>query len=612
MKFLAAIFATLFLILPTSGMSQAAPAYAPARGLPSFVASQTGAPPESEVRTQEAQAKTLLLKLYMTSARIHDLLGLAGASNWTMTDAERSLLQQQVASVQGQLQTLEKWRYQFLYHPDDAAAGAKTLDTLSSLIPQIAPIAKAADSYGGAAAATQFKQPLDELSGLKDNLRSYLEARFPSQFPAPQPAAAAAPVAKKRPTAASSPSATAAPATQSVSSLPSSSTNAAPTSQTAPPASAAAGTVEIQPDQVKAVLRGVFLTDARVSDLLSLMQPEKWKMQDAERALFNERLETVAAQLKTVEKWRYQFLYNMGKTDLGDNVVSALGDLIPSIRDIASGVAQYQTPAAGAGFNQAAGQLAGFKDSIASYVALLQAQYQKALTAHPAGGPGGKGLETERINAPPPPAPPVRTLVVAPPPLTVAEVKAILHNVYVSEFRVRDLLGQEHPERWKAPPAERELAAQARTGLLAQLNELEKWREQFNRDPANMYNAFQTYRAVDSVFHPLRVFSRETAKYESANMASDYQRRADDMEAQMNGLIPYIGFILQHADQGLETFQSDLASCQNELSYAMHGTVHTPASMKNIVPVFRGRRTGRKASKEKESMRKNSRRAAHK
>ncbi|MGH9450652.1 MAG: hypothetical protein ACRD11_08920, partial [Terriglobia bacterium] len=73
----------------------------------------------------------------------------------------------------------------------------------------------------------------------------------------------------------------------------------------------------------------------------------------------------------------------------------------------------------------------------------------------------------------------------------------------------------------------------------------------------------------------------------------------EDMEAQMNGLVPYIGFILQHADQNLETFQSDLVSCQSQLGYAMHGMIGRPASMKNIVPVFKGRRIRRKASIEK-------------
>lgn len=595
MRYAAIVFVTFFFMLPASY---------PARAVPVRAVSgsefQTGAPAAAE----NTKAKTLLLKLYMTSARVHDLLNLAGTANSNMNSAEKSQFQQQTGAVQAQLQTLEKWRYQFLYHPGDASAGGKTLEALSALIPQVKQITKALSSYGGAGASAQFEQSLDELSELKASLRTYLETRFPDQFPSPPPAAATVPAAQKTPA-----SVTGAPAARVASQL-SSNSSKTTTSPSAAPVPQAQPVV-VQPDKAKAALRGVFLTDARVSDLLSLLQPQSWKMQGPERALFNERLESLATQLKTVETWRYQFLYNMEKTDLGGNVVSALGRLIPSIQTVASGVAQYESPAAAVGFNQAAGQLSSFKDSIAAYVASLQAQYQKALTSQPAGAPGGKGLETERINAPQPPAPPVRTLIVVRPPLTPAQVKAILHSVYVSEYRVRDLLGQEHPELWKASPAERELAAQARAVLLTRLNEMEKWRDQFNQDPGNTYNAFRTYLAINRLFHPLRVFGREAGKYENENMAGDYQRRADDMEAQMNGLIPYIGFILQHADQNLETFQSDLASCQNQLSYAMHGTVHTPASMKNIVPVFKGRRTRRKTSKGKESTRKDTKRRAN-
>lgn len=582
MKHTSAILTTLIVILLTAGASQASPALKP--GAPARVVFSMAPQAQVQSGAGEPQAKALLLKLYMASARVHDLLGVAGTAQWKMRDTERSGFQQQAGAVEDQLQALEKWRYQFLYHSDDASAGGKTLDTLSALIPQVNQIAKAVESYGGAAASAQFTQPLDELSALKDQLRAYLETRFPKQFPPPAPPAAeVAPAEKPAPAAA-------APAPKAASPV------AAPVASAKP--------VEAQPGQAKAALRGVFLTDARVSDLLSLLQPAKWKMQGTERALFSERLESLTNQLKTVEARRYQFLYNIGKTDLGSGVVAALGDLIPSIQTVASGAAQYEGPAAAAGFNHAASQLTGYKQSIAAYVASLQAQYRQALEAQPAAAPGGKGLETERINAPPPTAPPVRTLVVVRPPLTPAQVKAILHNVYVSEYRVRDLLGQEHPERWKTTPAERTLAAQARAVLLTRLNELEKWRDQFSRDPGNTYNAFRTYLAINRLFHPLRVFGREAGKYESANMAGDYQRRAEDMEAQMNGLVPYIGFILQHADQNLETFQSDLVSCQSQLGYAMHGMIGRPASMKNIVPVFKGRRIHRKASMEKESTRK--------
>lgn len=345
---------------------------------------------------------------------------------------------------------------------------------------------------------------------------------------------------------------------------------------------------------MKALLRGVYLTDARVSDLLGLLQPGKWKMADAERAMFTERLGAVRNQLAEVEKWRYQFLYHLGQTDLGAKTVAALGDLVPGILAMQTTVAQYNGKATGDQFAQAASQLATARNTIASYVAYVVAEAQKQLAAPPAGLPGGKGLQTERINVAPS-APPVSTLAVEQPPLTPGQVKSILYKVYISEFRIRDLLSQEHPSAWKgASAAERTMAAQSRAALAAQLSELEKWRARFSEHPGNMYEAFETYRAVNALFHPLRVFGREAGKYENQNMADDYSHREADMEAQLNGLVPYISFILQHQDRNLEMFQADLAGCQNQLGYAMHSLVRPSQPMKNIEPVFQGRRVDRK------------------
>lgn len=594
-------------------------------------------PAAAQAAPPSGQGKSLLMQVFMDAARVHDLLDATSTANWKMTDAERGQFQTEAKSIDDQLQTLEKWRYQFYYHPSDAEAAGKTLAGLRNLIPQVSQIDKDARQYGGSAAAP-FDQALKSLSDTQDSLAAYLAAEFPGQFspqtasapvtasaPPSQPAAAQAaqtPQAAKA-TQASQPPQTV-PATQStqpgaaaappLKANPSAqapgqaSTTAAPTeqvpapaapqeSQPAPPASAPP---TLSSDQVKALLRGIYLTDARVNDLLGLLQPEKWKMADAERAMFNERLEAVRNQLAGVEKWRYQFLYHIDKMDLGQNTVAALGDLVPGILGVETTVAQYNGKAAGAEFSQAAAQLAASRNTLAAYVAAVEAEAQKELAAPPQGLPGGKGLQTERINVAPA-APPVSSLAVEQPPLTPGQVKSILYQVYISEFRIRDLLSQERPSEWKgASAAERTMAVQSRAALSAQLAELEKWRARFSRHPGNMYDAFETYRSVNALFHPLRVFGREAGKYENQNMADDYGRREADMEAQLNGLVPYIGYILQHQDRNLEMFQADLAGCQNQLGYAMHSMVHSSQPMKNIVPVFQGRLRSRTKPQEKD------------
>lgn len=601
MKHLAAVMTTLAMAFAGARAPLAAPASASAPA-----AQEAAAPAE-----QTEQVKSLLLKIFLASARVRDLAGLASSSGWKMSEAERALLQQQIEAAESELQTLEKWRYQFLYHPSDSAAGGQTLAALTTLIPEIQRIAKTAAQYGGAAAASQFNQPLSELTGLRDGLHSALQERFPKQFPAVQAATAPSP-AKEKPAAqvqsaapvqANSAAATA-PASEERAAPPQPAATPANVSSAASPAAAPTSTAPaVTPDQAKAALKGVFLTEARLNDLLGLLKPDQWKMHEAERELLNVRLQNAEAGLKTLEKSRYQFLYNIGKTDLGEQVVSSIGSVIPGIEGVGSSVAQYEDAASASGFQQAASQLAGYQKTLTGYLASLKAKYEAELAAPAAGAHAGAGLETEHIETPAVAPPPVRTLAVATPPLTGAQVKQILQKVYVSEYRVRDLLGQEQPARWKAPPAERQLALQARAELLERLSNLEKWRQQFSEHPAHMYEAFQTYLAINSIFHPLRVFGREAGKYESENMASAYERRAVDMEAQMNGLVPYIGFILQHADDGLDTYRSDLASCQNQLGYAMHQSLQRPVGMKNIVPVFQGRRARRNRAEKKEAPR---------
>lgn len=581
--------------------------------------------------------QSLLMKIYLDSARVKDLLQSTNTSSWKMTDAQRGAFTRREQAIGGALDALEKVRYAFYYHPQDVSAARQTMDALNGALPQIAQLAKDASTYGGAA-GEPFDQALKAFTSDRDNLASYLAGAFPGQFnqgqgasgegqgatvvgqgtkvggettqsaPAPSAPPQAPPPSSSSETS-QAPNSSSQPAQPSQSAQPSqpAAQPAAPAAseqppqsapQQAAPAEAAALPAPPPPDQIKALLRGVYLTDARVSDLLSLMQPEKWQMPATERALLAERLGAVRSNLATVEKWRYQYLYNLNKQELGQNTVAALGDLVPGILGVETTVAQYSGADAAAQFKQAATQLAAARNTLASDLAAIQANAQaaaqKQLAAASAGLPGGKGLETERITAPSA-APPVSTLTIEPPPLTPAQVKAILYQVYISEFRIRDLLSQERPESWKgASAAEQTMASQARAALTGQLADLEKWRARFSEHPGSMYDAFETYRAVNALFHPLRVFARVAAKYENAAQADDYARRETDMEAQLNGLIPYIAFILQHQDSNLEMFQADLAGCQNQLGYAMHGQVRSSTPMKNIVPVFQGRRVKHK------------------
>jgi hypothetical protein len=541
----------------------------------------------SPARHQSRQLQSELLKLYFVRARTQDLLDLLQAAKWKMTDAERSSFQQKAAAAKSQLQILENWRYQFQYHPQNAGYGQKTLQALEDLIPELRDISEAAAHYQNKTAAAQLERAAKDLSGLRDGIHSGLVTEFPGRF-APVTASTRRPVSSANPRT----SAQTAPIPPLSSTVPAS-RETRPTSETIAASGPATSPPLLKPEQVQKMLLNVYLVSARINDLLSLAQPEKWKMGGGERAAIDAQLQSIRSGLANLEKWRYQFSYHLQDTASGDQTVAALATLLPQIQEVATAAGQFEGPSAAAQFEQPESQLAAFQKSIAEYVASLRAGYQRELAV---GAPGSSSLPTERISVGAPP-PPVQYLPGLTPPLSGPQVKAILYKIYVSVYRIHDLLTQERPGTWKAPKPTRAVDDEARATLLARIGELEKWRGLFSEYPDNMYDAFQTYRSVEDLFAPLDAFSEGVGQYESTSLASDYSRQAGDLQARLGDLIPYISFILKHESHSVALYQSDLAACQNRLSYAMHGFAHAAIPMRNILPDFKGRRVTRKRAR---------------
>ncbi|MGH9470301.1 MAG: hypothetical protein ACRD1N_08165 [Terriglobia bacterium] len=564
---------------------------------------------------QSSELKSALLDVYLESARVQDLLSLARPDNWKITAEQRSEFSNSAGLLQDQLRTLEKWRYQLLYHQDDAAAAQKTLDALTALIPQIRNVAALVSRGESPAAGAQYQKTADDFQALAARLQSELAARFPGKFaaeaqPQPQsPKPESAIAAAERPKAPASESAAAQPARSTSSPAPPTETAAAanpPATRpgtttsinTAPAPPPAAQSVQnipagqaLPPAQVKALLQNVFLASARVSDLLSIAQPEKWKMSLPERSLFNEKIHTVRAELETLEKERYDFFYHPDSVNAGECAVQALTALGPDLKAVAPAIAQYQSPSDAAQFSKAATALLAPGEPLASYVDYLRNRRQQQLAAaQSALLAGAKGLQVERIAPRTLPAPITTPIPIATPPLTPAQVKAILYKIYISYYRIRDLLSQERPAQWKAPQAERVLASQARDALLSRLQNVEKWRSAFSESPENVYYGFETYVVVSDVLHPLWLFSREASRRENATVGADYSRRAADLDAQLHLLLPYFRFVLKRDQEGYGQYEADLANCQTQLGYAMHGFIHQAAPIRNVVPEFEGRR----------------------
>ncbi len=364
-----------------------------------------------------------------------------------------------------------------------------------------------------------------------------------------------------------------------------------PTTDNRPPTTEEPANME--PAQVHTLLRRVYVAAYRVSDLLTLLQPEKWSMEEAARQSFNQTLESVRAQLKTLEQWRLQFDGQPDNLHLGDETDSAISALLAGIEAVARAVSQYESPSSGAQFRQPADQLLELQKALKSYLSFLRfkAQQGQPIAAQAKQGQQGQpALQTEQVSAPPPPALPLTTVSTEKPPLDPAQLKAFLYKIYVPAFRIQDLLSQQHPERWQASDAERNAFSQAREKLQSKLAELERWRMQFGERPNSMDSAFQTYVALGGVLRPLEVVSRSVAQYQDPKLGAEYQERGSQLAALQQDLVPYISFLLRNQDKTVQMFESNLAACQNQLGYAMRSKLEPATRMININPVFQGHR----------------------
>jgi hypothetical protein len=194
----------------------------------------------------------------------------------------------------------------------------------------------------------------------------------------------------------------------------------------------------------------------------------------------------------------------------------------------------------------------------------------------------------ERVNVPSAPVAPMTQLPTELPPLSPDQVKALLYKIYVPAYRLQDLLGQEHPEKWPAPEAERKAFSQAREASLSKLSSLEKLRAQLADRPSSSDLAFQTYALINSLISPLETISRGVAKYGSPKLADEYSERGRQLSSLGEGLAPYITFFLRNQDRVYQMLENNLSSCQKQLGYAMHSSVQPATPMVNVNPVFQG------------------------
>jgi hypothetical protein len=369
--------------------------------------------------------------------------------------------------------------------------------------------------------------------------------------------------------------------------------------------------------QTRAVLDKLFLAESRIQDLLGMLQPAAWKMNDAGHEEIDQTVSSAKTHLQDLENSRYQLYYHLNDVSDGRKVLSVIKSLQPQVASIAATAANYQGVAVQLEFQQAGQDLANAEDQLEPFISTMEARLKALLSPGRNTASGEPGLETEVIRTQPN-IKPLSSIVTEPPPLSASQVKALLYKVYVPAYRIKDLLSQEQPEKWKATSTDKNAFAASRRDLLNSLIELERWRSLFSEHPTDQDSGFKTYVSIDRVLEPLEGVTLRVGRYESPRLAANYAHAGGDLRARQSDLLPYLNFLFTHSDEAVQMYQTDLSNCQNQLGFAMHGLRSAAVPMKNVVPQFQGRNVAKREAermakvKARASRKRASRQAAHK
>jgi hypothetical protein len=169
-----------------------------------------------------------------------------------------------------------------------------------------------------------------------------------------------------------------------------------------------------------------------------------------------------------------------------------------------------------------------------------------------------------------------------------AQLKALLHKIWLAEYRTNDLLAQVHPEKWKISDEARNSFNQTLEALRKALASQEDWRVQFEKRQESVYVGYETFMAIGAVLPRLDAVARSVSQYENRSLGAQYSQAANQLFDLQQGLQPALEYLLRNQDELLVAAQTNLASCQNELGFAMRPRTEPAVPMKNYLPEIKG------------------------
>lgn len=151
-----------------------------------------------------------------------------------------------------------------------------------------------------------------------------------------------------------------------------------PSTLTSPPATLTSETGSLRPEEMAALLKNMRFAEYRVTDLLTDVKPERWKLPEATLNSFNETLKTLRTAIEALEQWRAQLTQRPDSIYLGFQTYAAIDSVLPRLDGVARGVAEHENSSYAAQVSQAGGQLFDLQQKLGSYVgSLLHAQDQQ-------------------------------------------------------------------------------------------------------------------------------------------------------------------------------------------------------------------------------------------
>jgi len=202
-------------------------------------------------------------------------------------------------------------------------------------------------------------------------------------------------------------------------------------------------------------------------------------------------------------------------------------------------------------------------------------------------------IETEEIQAQGKPAAAQESAGSEPGQMDPEQVKALLKKIWLSEYRIRDLLTEVHPERWELAEATRQSLLQTLEMLRTQLDSLAEWRSRCEQRPESIHFTFETYLAIAGVLPRLEAVAQSAGRHVNASFGAQFHQALNQLADLGQALQPYLSYLLSVQDQLLHAAQTNLAACQGELSRVMRGKTEPAKPMKMVLPQFKGRRLRR-------------------